>query len=92
MIPVNDNSSFIEYTSKSSSGSIQVLKNTKFLDLSNCRSEVQIDSNENEEHEVIRASFEEYLDTDNLFIPNLEFDYDSDNYDSDSVEINITDE
>lgn len=92
MIPANDLSSFVEYTSKSSSGSIQVLKSTKFLDLSSRRSEVHIDSNEGEEHEVIRAGFEEYLDTDNFFIPNLEFEYDSDNYDSDSDEINITEE
>ena len=92
MIPANDLSSFVEYTSRSSSGSIQVLKSTKFLDLSSRRSEVHIDSNEGEEHEVIRAGFEEYLDTDNFFIPNLEFEYDSDNYDSDSDEINITEE
>jgi len=40
MIPVNDTSSFLEYTSKTSSGSIQFFKSNKFLDLSNRRSEV----------------------------------------------------
>ena len=77
-VPMSKTFSFLGYESRSSSGSIQVLRSSSFVNVhSPTTSITNLESKNGEDSEKL-AGVEVYLESENLSFENVDYDYDSD--------------